>query len=220
VSSPGRCGRSRCASGASSSRDGPSTSGRSAGVSLSSTSHRPSCPRARRAMPRSRPGLRLPGPFPSRFLRRPGQVRGAVLVVMSRPRRASWGGSPLPEPCQPSTTHRQAGRSPPTDVWWHSSLCRLRWRRPAPRRSEVRGSEPVLFAPSWSKLPDVATNRFPVPGGVALSGTGHTIANPSPQVKGLFSIHRVLPGTSPLPPGAGRSSTAHAQGCAHVTAPG
>lgn len=31
-----------------------------------STSHRPSCPKARRAMPRCRPGSRLPGPLPSR----------------------------------------------------------------------------------------------------------------------------------------------------------
>jgi hypothetical protein len=31
-----------------------------------STSHRPSCPKAWRAMPRCRPGLRLPGPLPSR----------------------------------------------------------------------------------------------------------------------------------------------------------
>jgi hypothetical protein len=31
-----------------------------------STSHRPSCPKVRRAMPRYRPGPRLPDPLPSR----------------------------------------------------------------------------------------------------------------------------------------------------------
>jgi hypothetical protein len=42
----------------------PSTNGRSSGVNLHSTSHRPSSPRGWRAMPRYRPGLELPRSVP------------------------------------------------------------------------------------------------------------------------------------------------------------
>ena len=51
--------------------DEPSTAGRPLGVSLSLDLHRPSCPKAWRAMPRYRPGCGLPGSVPVTGMSRP-----------------------------------------------------------------------------------------------------------------------------------------------------
>jgi hypothetical protein len=60
-------------------RDEASTDGRPAGVSLRSTSHRPSCPKAWRAMPRCRPGPGCPARCRHGAPRRCGRVRGVDL---------------------------------------------------------------------------------------------------------------------------------------------
>lgn len=159
----------------------PSTIGRSTGVSLRSTSHRPSSPKAWRAMPRYRPGAGCP--------------------VRSRP------GVPRPPRANPARTSEPSGSAasfePPVGV--------------ATRRvAACLGSAPGK--PECLPESDGSSSRAPGPlrrnVRSPVRGTPSRIA--SPQVKGEFSIHRVLPRTFPLPPGHRSSSTGPAQGCAQM----
>ena len=159
-----------------------------------STSHRPSCPEARRAMPRYRPGTGCPARYRHGAVTlprtSPRQRSGTVRTVA---RRASWGGSPMPRPCSHPPTARRTGR--PSD--WESVAF-----------VPCTGSADADLAEAWNRPvfrrphPEVdPTDSVPVPVGVALSGTGHTLPHASPQVKGYFRIHRVLPRTFSLPTG-------------------
>lgn len=179
-------------------------------LAFCSTSHRPSCPRARRAMPRCRPGSRLPGPFPSRFLRRPGRIRGDDLPVRTptSPSQLGWLAAAGTRAIRARPPGEPFGRPRLASVVLNP-VCRLRFTSTCPPPERGTGAGLVSVVPSWSKLPAGATDRFPVPVGVALSGTQHTLANASPQVKGYFSVHRVLPRTSSLPPRSPPSSTVH-----------
>jgi len=82
-----------------------------------------------------------------------------------------------------------------------------------------RCPEGLDMAPLLPRTPEgeQANPVFRVPVGVALSGTAHTFADASSQVKRFFRVHRVLPKTFPLPPGKGPSSTAPAQGSPQET---
>lgn len=71
----------------------------------------------------------------------------------------------------------------------------------------------VLRGPP-GRSPNDPTVADPVPVAVALPGTQHILAAASSQVKGYFSIHRVVHGTFRLPTRFDRSSTVHTQPCA------
>jgi hypothetical protein len=177
-----------------------------------STSHRPSCPKAWRAMP-------LFGPVPG------CPVRCRHVVVPSL--RASPG---------PRTGAVRAA-APVRQLGWHT-LASARFHliepsgepvgppmwiggiRPCTVSADVdlpkRGPGPF----SGGRHPKVTSTRLgsPVPVAAALSGTRHTLQPPSPQVKRYFRMHRVLPRTFPLRTGNPRSSTVHAQRCAQPAA--
>ncbi len=174
-----RFGRSRCAA-----RGSPSGANHPPLVDLlalasRSTSHRPSCPEARRAMPRYRPGRRLPGPVavmaPSRC---PGQVRDTEPA----PRRP-LPGAPV------GVAHHSTARAPPR-------------ARPANRsatRCSHGGNSSRAPEPLTPTLPEgVGRGRFPLStppeGGSCRLGPpsrsalrspvrGHTLPTASPQVK-------------------------------------
>jgi hypothetical protein len=171
-----------------------------------STSHRPSCPKARRAMPRCRPGHRLPGPLPSRCSHAAPDRSGAPL----RRREDRCSAEPVGvarrwhRPRPPRSSDRRTGRSPEVARW-------LIFPAPMPLTTTLpkRGSGPF----SGDDHPKVTSTRLgsPVPVGAALSGTRHTLQDASSLVKSHFSIHRVLPRTSSLRTGMVGSSTVHAQ---------
>ena len=139
-----------------------------------STSHRPSCPEARRAMPRYRPGGRLPDSVP---------VTAPFTLSRTSPRHRSDTVRTVnpeepvgvaPRGLGPATPYDRPANRPAVrrGGWWHSS------RAPVP----LTPREPARFPP---ESPEGDSDRlgYPVPVGVALSGTGHRFANASPQVK-------------------------------------
>ena len=186
-----------------------STDGRPAGVSLRSTSHRPSCPKARRAMPRCRPGHRLPGPLPSRRRHAdPGKPGPSIGPREDRTDSEPVGvARPRCDPCRPiRPTGEPAG--PPR---WLGGIrpCTVSADAVVPKR----GSGPF----SDLHHPEVASVRLAPRSPSALRcpvrRTHCRVA--SPQVKGYFAMHRVLPRTSSLRTGSVRSSTVRSQGCPH-----
>jgi hypothetical protein len=169
-----------------------------------STSHRPSCPKAWRAMPRCRPGLRLPGPLPSRCSHAAPDRSEAPL----RRREDRCSAKPVGVARRgtgPTTTLlRPANRSGSRG----GSVLTLPVPMPLTTTLPKRGSGPF----SGVRHPKVTSSRLgsPVPVGVALSGTEHRLQDASSLVKTCFSIHRVLPRTSSLRTGSTGSSTVHA----------
>ena len=147
-----------------------------------STSHRPSCPKARRAMPRCRPGHRLPGPLPSRRSHAaPDKSEAPIWHREDRRPDEPVGVAPRrlgPAPLRP--TARRTGR-PPEVARWHSS------RAPAPLTPTLpkRGTGPVFrrthpeVDPTDSAPRSRSALRSPV------RGTPCTDA--SPQVKSVLS---------------------------------
>ena len=106
-----------------------------------STSHRPSCPEARRAMPRYRPGTGCPARYRHGAVTLPRtSPRQRSGTVRTEVRRASWGGSPTPRPC--SHPHDRPANRPAIRRGnrWHSS------RAPAPLTLTLpkRGTGPVF----------------------------------------------------------------------------
>jgi hypothetical protein len=78
-----------------------------------STSHRPSCPEARRAMPRSRPGRRLPDPVAVTVP--PRRSDGSETPSQHREDRcpaSQLGWLPVPRPGLPRVLDRRTGRPP------------------------------------------------------------------------------------------------------------
>ena len=157
-----------------------------------STSHRPSCPKARRAMPRCRPGSRLPGPLPSRRRAAAPGKPGAPI----RRREDRSDAAPV------GVAHPRCGPSTPSD-------------RPA-NRPAIRGGS-VAFVPAPSPLtstlpkrgsgpfsglrhPKVTSARLgsPVPVGVALSGTGHTLRHRITPGQGVFRKTQGSPQNFPV----------------------
>jgi hypothetical protein len=170
-----------------------------------STSHRPSCPKARRAMPRCGPVSGCPARcrHDAVTLPRtgPGHRSGAVRTA-APPSQLGWlaGGT------GPTTTFlRPANRSGSRG----GSVLTLPVPMPLTTTLPKRGPGPF----SGDDHPKVTSTRLgsPVPVGAALSGTEDRLQDASPLVKGCFSIHRVLPRTSSLRTGMVGSSTVHAQ---------
>ena len=202
-----RCGRSHCAARGSPGREEPSTTGRPAGVSLSLDLTSPVVPggsagdaalsaRLPVTRPRCRHGaVTLPRTSPRH---RSGTVRTSA-------RRASWGGSPCLGPATPSV--RPANRATPRRwPWWHSS------RAPASLTPTLPKLGPDRFP--HSTPPEGGSCRLgsPVPVGVALSGTTHTLIDASPQVKDYFSNPHGSPQKFSVSPRNDCSSTVRAQG--------
>lgn len=164
------------------------------------SSHRPSCPEARRAMSRCEPGVPVarprcpqvtsPSPRPGCPSRRSGAM-GDPLPT------ASWGGPR----CVASGPCSRRSRLPGGPVELGpgvSPLHQLRSRLVNRARHQQLG----LAAPSDSALRLCLAGSFPSPGWRALSGTRTTLVHAKDQVKGYFRIPRVLPRTFPLPPGS------------------
>ena len=158
-----------------------------------STSHRPSCPKARRAMPRCRPGHRLPGPLPSRRSHAAPDKSEAPI----RHREDRRADEPVgvarrsPRPVPPRPTARRTGR--PSEVArWHSS------RAPAPLTPTLPKRGPGPF--SGVRHPKVTSARLgsPVPVGVALSGTEHTLHGRITPGQGLFFNSQGSPQNFPV----------------------
>ena len=138
--------------------------------------------------------------------------RSCTMRTSAPASQLGWpSGCSGPKPSR--TTDRRTGGPPEVARWLSRPVHRRRWRRPLPRQGRDR--------PSPSAPPGGGTHELgsPVPVGVALSGTEHTLMDASPQVKTCFESHRVLPRTFLLPPGTVRSSTVRAQGRAHLGAP-
>ncbi|CAN5826620.1 hypothetical protein BH18ACT2_BH18ACT2_23860 [soil metagenome] len=191
--------------------DEPSTAGRPAGVSLSlDLSHRPSCPQARRAMPRYRPGRRLPGSLPSRHLHAaPDESETSSRHREDRDPKSQLGWLPTPRPELHREPGRRTGQPPdaatvafiPCTDSADDDLARRRGTRPFSALNTTRRQLLQTRTPSRSAL------RSPV--------RGETLPQASPQVKQYFRIHTVLPRTFSLPPSGLRSSTVNAQ-LAHI----
>lgn len=199
-------------------------------LAFSPTEHRPSCqgrrpggrrPAAWRAMPA------FCGPVASRLAPhhhdadgRPGEPGRPTTPCGVRERRL---GTVAPETSNRAFPRRRTGERPARPC--HLPPARRRTAAPAsgdvvavtlfPCTDPADGSSTasVLRGPP-GRSPNDPTVADPVPVAVALPGTQHILAAASSQVKGYFSIHRVVHGTFRLPTRFDRSSTVHTQPCA------
>ena len=172
-----------------------------------STSHRPSCPKARRAMPRCRPGRRLPGPLPSRCvtLPRTSPTHRSWHREDRRPRRASWGGSPdASGPCHPA---RPTGEPVGRPRWLGGDLV------PCTGSADVdpcRSSEDRTVSRPTPPGGDSRQTRIPGPGRrCALRYGAHLDGRITPGQE-VFSNSQGYPQNFPVTPRNRRSSTVHA----------
>jgi hypothetical protein len=155
------------------------------------------------------------GPAP----RRPGQVR----TEPRQPVKISPGHVPREESPRlrpPTGLLRPANRTDQTSRAAPDPTLRRTGRSGRGDVMESSSRAPIPLSPPWSEpvlrlRPKASAGPDPDSVGDALAGTGVILATASSQVKGYFPIHRVVHETFPLPTGIARSSTVHAQRCAH-----
>lgn len=174
-------------------RGEPSTDGRSAGVSLRSTSHRPSCPKARRAMPRFRPG---------RSVARP------------RCRRMSLPARPVGvarRSLHPSTPHVCPANRPAARC---GSVAFVPAPMPLTPTLPKRGAGP--FSVDASPEGEPSPGSFPSPGWrCAFRYGAHVAGSHRPWSRGIFQFTGFSPELSRYAQERPHPSTVRAQRCPH-----